>query len=411
METKNNPKGSINPMRTGPLKGLRVLDLSTVFAGPLCAALLGDYGADILKVEMPGTGDPLRALPPHKDGISLWSKVTNRNKRTISLDLRHARAKEILAPVIAAQDVVIENFRPGTLDRWGLTEAWMHGLNPRLTILRISGFGQDGPYRDRPGFARAFEALCGFTHLCGEADGPPLHLGFPVSDAVGGLFGALGVLAALLELAQSPDRPGQEIDCSMSEAMLRAMDFVIIQQDQLGQSPRRSGNINTYAAPSSIFETADGRWVSVPASSQNLFERLCEAIGRPELKTDPRFVTNPERVRHRGEINGIVADALRTLPFAELEQRLDAFGIAFAPVNDAKAVMENPQFVARGAIVTVPDRELGQVRMQGVVPRFSRTPGGVAHAGEAPGFHTEEVLRELGFGNEDIKELKIQGVI
>jgi len=398
-------------MRKGPLATLRVLDLSTVFAGPLCGALLADYGADVIKVELPGVGDPLRALAPHRDGISLWSKVTNRNKRAVSIDLRHTRAKEVLGPIIANRDVVIENFRPGTLDGWGLTGDWMRSLNPRLTIMRITGFGQTGPYRDRPGFARAFEALSGFTHLCGEADGPPLHLGFPISDAVGGLFAALGVLAALYELDRSPSAGGQEIDCSMAEAMLRSLDFTVIQQDQLGHSPKRSGNVSSYAAPSSIFETRDGKWVSVPASSQAIFERLMDPIGQPELKSDPRFATNPDRVRNRLEINGIVAAALHGLTLAELEQQLDAHGIAFAPVNDAKAVIEDPQFVARGAIVEVPDRELGRVRMQGVVPRFSRTPGAVTRPGESVGYDTQEVLCEFGFSAEEIKNLQSKGVV
>lgn len=398
-------------MRQGPLSSLRVLDLSTIFAGPLCGALLADYGAEVIKVEQPRVGDPLRAFPPHKDGVSLWSKVTNRNKRAISLDLRSPLAKEVLAPVIAERDVVIENFRPGTLDGWGLTGAWMRSLNPRITIIRITGFGQDGPYRDRPGFARAFEALSGFTHLCGEADGPPLHLGFPISDAVGGLFAALSVLAALYELDRSPDKTGQEIDCSMAEAMLRVMDFVIIQQDQLNQSAKRSGNVSAYAAPSSIFETRDGRWVSIPASSQSLFERLTEAIGQPELKLDPRFATNPDRVRNRAEINGIVADALRDLTFSELEKRLDDHGIAFAPINDAKAVIEDPQFIARQALVELPDRELGRVKMQGIVPRFSRTPGAVWRAGESVGYDTSEVLAQFGFKPDAIEALRAKGVI
>lgn len=398
-------------MRQGPLAGLRVLDLSTIFAGPLCGALLADYGADVIKVEQPRVGDPLRAFPPHKDGVSLWSKVTNRNKRAISVDLKHPMAKDVLGPILEKRDVVIENFRPGTLDGWGLTGDWMRSLNPRVTIMRITGFGQDGPYRDRPGFARAFEALSGFTHLCGEEDGPPLHLGFPISDAVGGLFAALGVLAALYELDRSPEKQGQEIDCSMAEAMLRVLDFVIIQQDQLNQAPKRSGNVSAYAAPSSIFETRDGRWVSIPASSQSLFERLTEAIGRPELKSDPRFATNTDRVRNRHEINGIVAAALRGLTFSELERRLDAHSIAFAPINDAKAVIEDPQFAARAAIVEIPDRELGRIKMQGVVPRFSRTPGAVARAGESVGFDSTAVLLEFGFSSDAIKELGAKGVI
>lgn len=398
-------------MRQGPLTSLRVLDLSTIFAGPLCGALLADYGAEVIKVEQPRVGDPLRAFPPHKDGVSLWSKVTNRNKRAISLDLRSPQAKEVLAPIIAERDVVIENFRPGTLDGWGLTGAWMRSLNPRITIIRITGFGQDGPYRDRPGFARAFEALSGFTHLCGEADGPPLHLGFPISDAVGGLFAGMSVLAALYELDRSPDKAGQEIDCSMAEAMLRVMDFVIIQQDQLNQSAKRSGNVSAYAAPSSIFETRDGRWVSIPASSQSLFERLTEAIRQPELKLDPRFATNSDRVRNRTEIYGIVSDALRDLTFSDLEKRLDDHGIAFAPINDAKAVIEDPQFIAREALVELPDRELGRVKMQGIVPRFSRTPGAVWRAGVGVGCDTSEVLTQFGFKPDAIEALRAKGVI
>ncbi len=398
-------------MSNGPLAGLRVIDLSTVFAGPLCSALLGDLGADVIKVELPGAGDPLRALPPHKDGIALWSKVTNRNKRAITLDLRRPQSREVLKRLLPKTDVLIENFRPGTLDKWGITKAWMHELNPRLTILRQTGWGQSGPYRDRPGFARAFEALSGFTNLCGEADGPPLHLGYPVSDAIGGLFGAIGVLAALVELGHSPEGTGQEIDCSISEAMLRVLDFVLIEYDQLGFSRQRSGNVSLYSAPSSVFQTRDGRWVSLPASTQNIFERLVQAIGRPELKSDPRFATNPDRVRHRDEINGAVAGVLGQLTFAELEARLDAYGIAFAPINDAAQVFADPHFKARDAIIEVADPELGSVRMQGVAPRFSRTPGRVRSTGASVGQHTAEVLSELGFGRAEIADLAAQQVI
>ena len=398
-------------MSNGPLSGLRVIDLSTIFAGPLCGALLGDLGADVIKVELPGAGDPLRALPPHKNGIALWSKVTNRNKRAITLDLRRPQSLEVLKRLLPKCDVLIENFRPGTLDKWGITNAWMHGLNPRLTILRQTGWGQSGPYRHRPGFARAFEALSGFTNLCGEADGPPLHLGYPISDAIGGLFGAIGVLAALVELGQSPERTGQEIDCSISEAMLRVLDFVLIEYDQLRYSRQRSGNTSLYSAPSSVFQTRDGRWVSLPASTQNIFERLVQAIGRPELKSDPRFATNPDRVGHRDEINGAVAAVLGQLTFAELETRLDAYGIAFAPINDAAQVFADPHFKARDAIIEVSDQELGPVRMQAVVPRFSRTPGRVRVTGGSVGQHTTEVLSELGFGRAEIAQLAAQQVI
>ena len=214
--------------RRGPLAGLRVLDLSTVVAGPCAATLLADYGADVLKVEMPGAGDALRALPPHRDGVPLWWKVTNRNKKGVTLDLHSQTGRDLLAKLVAGRDVLVENFRPGTLDRWGITREWLQAINPQLTILRVTGFGQTGPYRNRPGFARVFEAMSGFTRMCGEEGGTPLHLGYPISDAIGGLFGALGVLAALYRLKEDPSSRGQEIDCSMTEAMLRTLDFLAI---------------------------------------------------------------------------------------------------------------------------------------------------------------------------------------
>ncbi|MGH8842122.1 MAG: CaiB/BaiF CoA transferase family protein, partial [Advenella sp.] len=205
----------------GPLHGLRILDLSTVIAGPYASTLLADLGADVLKVELPGNGDGLRALAPHKNGVPLWWKVTNRNKRGITLDLRKAGAKIVLERLLPELDVIVENFRPDTLDRWGITKEWMHGINRRLIILRVTGFGQTGPYRNRPGFARVFESMSGFTRMCGEEGGSPLHLGYPISDAVGGLFGAIGILAELSRLRAQPESSGQEIDVSVTEAMLR----------------------------------------------------------------------------------------------------------------------------------------------------------------------------------------------
>ena len=254
---------------SGPLKGVRILDLSTVIAGPWASTLLADYGADVVKVELPSRGDPLRDLPPHKEGKPLWWKVTNRNKRGITLDLRTAEGREILGRLIPDFDVLVENFRPGTLDQWGITREWLHGLQPRLTILRVSGFGQTGPYKRKPGFARVFEAMTGFTHLCGEADGPPLHIGFPIADAVAGLFGALGVVSALYEIKQAEGqerKQGQEIDCSLMESMLRVLDFLPIEYDQLGIVRGRTGNQSQYAAPGNVYQTLDGRWASIAAS-------------------------------------------------------------------------------------------------------------------------------------------------
>jgi crotonobetainyl-CoA:carnitine CoA-transferase CaiB-like acyl-CoA transferase len=395
----------------GPLTGLRIVDISTVVAGPFAAGLLGDYGAEIVKVEMPGAGDSLRALAPHKDGVPLWWKVTNRNKKGVTLDLRLPEGRDLFAKLVADADVLVENFRPGTLDGWGITRAWLQGLNPRLTILRVTGFGQDGPYAGRPGFARIFEAMSGFTQICGEEDGRPLHLGYPISDAVAGLFGALGILAALHDLARTPERRGQEIDCSATEAMLRTLEFLAIEYDQLGAVRTRSGNRSQYAAPGNVYRTADDKWASIAASTQSIFVRLCAALDLKHLLADPRFALNPARVKNYLELDEIVGAAIGKLTLAELRETLTRHEVGFSPIYDIADVFADPQFAAREAIVRVPDGELGSVRMQGVVPRFSETPGAVRHAGPAMGQHNEEVYGGLGLSAAEIAALKARKVI
>lgn len=395
----------------GPLQGLRILDISTVVAGPFAATLLADLGAEVLKVEMPGAGDALRALAPDKDGVPLWWKVTNRNKRGITLDLRKPEGKTLLAKLVARHDVLVENFRPGTLDGWGITRDWLQGINAKLTILRVTGFGQTGPYRNRPGFARVFEAMSGFTRMCGEEGGTPLHLGYPISDAIGGLFGAVGILAALCRMKEDPASRGQEIDCSMTEAMLRTLDFLAIEYDQLGVVRTASGNRSQYAAPGNIYATRDGKWASIAASTQSIFKRLCTALGLENLLSDPRFADNQSRVKNRDPLDAVVGDAIKELTLAELRVRLDQHEVGFSPIYDASDIFTDPQFVAREAIVRVPDSELGEVRMQCVVPRFSETPGCVRRAGPALGEHNEEVYGSLGLVAEELKRLRDAKII
>ncbi|HTR86598.1 MAG TPA: CoA transferase [Reyranella sp.] len=396
---------------TGPLRGLKIVDISTVVAGPFAAGLLGDYGAEVIKVEMPGAGDSLRALAPHKGGAPLWWKVTNRNKKGITLDLRQPAGRELLGRLVARADVLVENFRPGTLDGWGITRVWLQEINPRLTILRVTGFGQDGPYAERPGFARIFEAMSGFTQICGEEDGRPLHLGYPISDAVAGLFGALGILAALHDLAKNPEKRGQEIDCSATEAMLRTLEFLAIEYDQLGAVRTRSGNRSQYAAPGNVYRTADGKWASIAASTQSIFVRLCAALGLEPLLQDERFATNPARVKNYKALDEIVGAALGKLTLAELRETFAKHEVGFSPIYDIADVFDDPQFKARQAIVEVPDTELGRVRMQGVVPRFSETPGAVRRAGPAIGEHNREVYEGLGLSAAEIAGLRGRKVI
>ena len=396
---------------TGPLAGLRIVDISTVVAGPFAAALLGDYGAEVVKVEMPGIGDSLRALAPHKGGVPLWWKVTNRNKKGVTLDLRRPEGRDLFAKLVADADVLVENFRPGTLDGWGITRDWLQAISPQLTILRVTGFGQDGPYASRPGFARIFESMSGFTQICGEEDGRPLHLGYPISDAVAGLFGALGILAALHDLARHPERRGQEIDCSATEAMLRTLEFLAIEYDQLGAVRTRSGNRSQYAAPGNVYRTADGKWASIAASTQSIFDRLCSALGLRHLLDDPRFATNPARVQNHRVLDEIVGGAIGQLTLAELGKTLTHHEVGFSPIYDIADVFSDPHVAARQAIVSVPDEELGQVRMQGVVPRFSETPTRVRHAGPAIGQHNEEVYGGLGLSAAEIAALRDRKVI
>jgi crotonobetainyl-CoA:carnitine CoA-transferase CaiB-like acyl-CoA transferase len=390
----------------GPLAGLRILDVSTVVAGPFASTLLADLGAEVLKVEMPEGGDALRGLAPHKDGVPLWWKVTNRNKKGITLDLRKADGKTLLGKLVQRHDVLVENFRTGTLDEWGITRDWLQAINPRLTILRVTGFGQTGPYRRNPGFARVFEAMSGLTRMCGEEDGTPLHLGYPISDAIGGLFGAIGILAELFRLKGDPTLRGQEIDCAVTEAMMRTLDFLAIEYDQLGSVRTQTGNRSQYAAPGNIFATSDGKWASIAASTQSIFERFCKALGREELISDLRFIDNQSRVKNHREIDTIVADAISRLTLDELRTLLHKHEVGFSPIYDAADIFADPHFAARQTIVSVPDGELGRVRMQCVVPRFSETEVAVRSAGPSLGQHNDEIFAALGLPADEIARLK-----
>ena len=283
---------------SGPLEGLKVLDISNVIAGPFAAALLGDFGADVLKVELPGGGDPLRGLPPHKDGKPLLWKAVNRNKRAVTLDLRRPEGQALFLKLLPRFDVLIENYRPGTLDRWKLGKEILWQAQPKLVILRVTGFGQTGPYAGYAGFARLFEAYSGLTYITRAPGDAPMHPGYPIGDPIGGVFGAFGVLAALLHRARHPEAPGQEIDLSCTEATMRLLEVLPIEWDQLGQVHESIGNGNAYVSPGGMFRSGDGAWLSFTAATQSVFERFCRLIGREELITDPKYANNPMRMRH-----------------------------------------------------------------------------------------------------------------
>lgn len=398
--------------RQGPLRNLRIVDIATIIAGPLAAGLLADFGAEVLKVELPGKGDGLRALRPHKDGVSLWAKVVNRNKKGITLDMRQPEGAELLKRLVADCDVLIENFRPGTLERWGLGPEVLWSVNPKLTILRVSAYGQDGPYASKPGFARIADAMSGFLSLCGPADDAPIHPGYPIADSVTGLFGALGVLTALLERKENLDAPGQVVAVSLFESMFRVLDFLAVEYDQLGEVRQRMGNRNPYAAPGNCYRSRDGEWCTLAASTQRVFERLAVAIGRPDLIDDARFVDNTARLRHADELDTIIGGWFAARDAEEACALLDAQEVTATRVRSIDDLFEDPHVRATGMIVPVADPELGELRMQGVVPRFSRTPGAVHRSGPALGADNQEVYADrLGLSEDEIAALRKKSVI
>lgn len=396
----------------GPLEGLKVLDLATIVAAPLTATLLADYGADVVKVELPGAGDGLRGFPPFKDGKGLWWKVANRGKRFITLDLRTPQGKDMLLGMLPEFDVLIENFRPGTLDRWGLGRDVLWGTNERLVILHTTAFGQDGPYSHKPGFARIFEAMSGLTYMTGEPDGSPMHNGYPIGDAIGGLFGAVSVLTALLGRARSGATEGEEIDLSLTEATYRLLDNQIIQYDQLGTPPERSGNRSHYSAPANVYATSDGQYVSLSGSTQATFKGNARAIGRPDLLEDPRFTTNAERFSHQKILDDMFAAWFADHTLAEALAAFEREGGTLAPIYSAAQIVEDPQFKAREAVISVADEDFGEVRMQGVVPKFRNRPGAVRHPGRASGSDNDAVYGEmLDLDAEALADLKARKII
>ncbi|MGH6630312.1 MAG: CaiB/BaiF CoA transferase family protein, partial [Burkholderiales bacterium] len=375
----------------GPLEGLKVLDISNVIAGPFAAALLGDLGADVLKVELPGGGDALRALPPHKDGKPLLWKAVNRNKRAVTLDLRKPGGQALFKRLLPRFDVLIENYRPGTLDRWGLDKAALWKLQPKLVILRVTGFGQTGPYAGYAGFARLFEAYSGLTYITRAPGDPPMHPGYPIGDPIGGVFGAFGVLAALLHRARHPQSPGQEIDLSCTEAMMRLLEVLPIEWDQLGQVHEPVGAGNAYVSPSGVFRSRDGAWISFTAATQNVFQRLCKLIGREDLLADPRYASNPQRMHHQAELNAIVSAWIAARAARDVVRELSEAGVAVAPVYSNRDIAGDAHFLFRQSITRVKDADFGSIAVPCVVPRLSATPGEARSAGPAPGAHNAEI--------------------
>jgi crotonobetainyl-CoA:carnitine CoA-transferase CaiB-like acyl-CoA transferase len=377
----------------GPLVGLRVLDVGQLLAAPTAATLMADFGADVVKIERPVVGDPIRQLGAKKDGISLWWKVNGRNKRSMSLDLKDENGREVFLRLVEQADVIVENFVPGTMEKLGIGYDTLRGRNPKIILLSISGYGQTGPLSGRTAFGRTGEAFSGMAYITGFPDRPPLHSGFPIADYVSGVLGALAAMAAVYE-RDNVSGLGQHIDLALYESVFRLLEYLPVTYEHLGQVTQRLGSANAYVAPVGTYRTADDHWASFTGSTQDMVGRLFTALGQPQLIDDSRFHDAPSRVANRDELDNLIEKWMLGHTMAEVLEIFEQHAVAIAPILSVADMFENPHYQAREAIVEAPDPELGQVAMPAVFPKFSRTPGAVHHAGRPLDADNRSVLRD-----------------
>ena len=392
---------------SGPmaLSGIRVADISNFLAAPMASMFLGDYGAEVVKVEHPSRGDEMRFWGENKNGVGLYYKVVNRNKKSVTADLRTPIGVEIVKRLVRTADVVIENYRPGTLEKWGLGYDVLSEINSRLVMLRITGFGQTGPYSHKPGFGTLAEAFAGAAHITGFPDRPPLLPAFGLGDSTAGLAGAFLTMVALFERERHGGR-GQVVEFAIYEPLLTLLGPQVVNYDQLGLVQERSGSRLPFTAPRNTYRTRDGKWVAIAGSAQSIFERICRALERPELIADPRFRDNRIRMENAAALDAELQSAIERFDLDALIRRFEQHEAAVAPVNNVAQIFADPHYAARQNITAVPDEELGgPLRMQNVVGNFSRTPGAIRRAGPRLGEHNREVLvEELGFSEAELKD-------
>ncbi len=392
-----------------PLDGIRVLELAQVVAGPFCGTLMAEFGAEVIKTEMPGRGDDLRRLGPAEDGHSYWFAVDNRNKKLMTLDLHLPKGQEIVKKLVAHCDVVLENFRPGVLEKWGLGWEALHAINPRLVMARITAFGQNGPLKDGPGYAAIGSAFGGTWYVNGHADRPPARPTPVYPDYMTGLFTAFGVMTALRHRDRTGE--GQWIDAALYESAFRVMEYATTFYGRQ-KVVRERGGVQHAGWPGGAFETMDGKWIVFTAPAQHLFDRLCAMIGQPELPRDPRFATAAERPKHIPLIIDMMTEWFRSRPFDKALGELTAADIPHSPIMSMADIFTDPHYRARDMIIDVPDETLGTLPQPGVIPKLSLTPGRVTHAGATIGRHTDEILSGLlGLTPPQIAELRAERVI
>ena len=393
---------------TGALKGLKVVEMGQLIAGPFCGQLLGDMGAEVIKVEPPGAGDPMRVWG--RGDTPLWWEVIARNKLSVSADLRKPEGQDLVRRLIGKADVLIENFRPSALERWNLDPKDLLAANPRLVILRVSGYGQTGPYAQRTGFGGIGEAMGGWRHVVGEPDRPPSRMGISIGDTLAATYGCVGVLAALRH--RDATGHGQIVDSAIYEAVLQVMESLVPDYSVMGYVRERSGSILPGLAPSNVYRCCDGDYL-IGANQDAIFGRLCEAMGQPELAKDERYATHTARGIHQGELDSVIDAWTRTRTVEEVEALCIAHAIPAGKVYRAPEMLADPHFTAREAIVEVPHPAFGSVKMQNAFPKLSATPSGVRRpAPREVGQDNADVYgRELGLGAEELAALRASGVI
>ena len=394
-----------------PLEDLRVIELGQLLAGPFCGQLLGDFGADVIKLEDPGRGDPMRQWGREKPhGKSLWWPVVARNKRSVTCDLRTDAGQDLVRKLVADADILIENFRPGTLERWGLAPEDLWAINPRLIVTRVTGFGQTGPYAPRPGYGSIGEAMGGIRHVIGDPDKPPARAGISLGDSLAATFACLGTLVALHH--RHTTGRGQVVDSAIYEAVLALMESLLPEWEVAGYQRERTGSVLPNVAPSNAYPTRDGEMVLVAANQDTVFTRLAKVMDQPELATDDRFATHSARGANAALLDDMIAEWTSTIDADDLLHALAEGAVPAGRIFRAKDMLADPHFAAREAIVRIAHPEFGEVPMQNVAPRLTASPGRVRRTGPDLGEHTDEVLREVaGLDDAAIEALRSDGVI
>ena len=405
MGTKDNKSG-------GPLAGIRVIECGALLAGPFCARLLADFGAEVIKVEAPKKGDPIRTVGQSLvDGKSLWWPSIARNKKCISLNLRDPEGQDILRKLVTHADVLVENFRPGVFEEWGLGYDRLRELNAGLVFARVSGYGQTGPYREKPGFAAVAEAFGGLRHVVGFPDRPPCRVGISLGDSLAGMFAALGTVMALYNRDVNGGT-GQVIDMALYEAVFAVLEATLTEYDKTGYERTRTGTVLPGFAPSNLYPCKNAQWIVIAANTDGLFTRLCKLMQREELLTDPRFENQVVRAENRAAIDDIVAAWTAQYELSELLPLVEAATIPAGPVYSIEDIVKDPHFQARDMLLSLHDRVLGELKVPGIVPKLSETPGEVRWLGPEIGAHNEEVYSGLlNFSPHQIAALKERGAI